>query len=137
MVVKAQGGISLEIGDKIVTTKKTGKYIGEITQVFPDHYVFKVLAVLKHPAQGDLHHPNEGDVSFFHERKALAFGEQANIPRKTAKPYNGEIPDYDASLKTAVCELMEKLEKEDTLYSRKSIAALKSLMKEYGISPVG
>ncbi|KYC66954.1 hypothetical protein Q7C09_06055 [Heyndrickxia coagulans] len=40
-------------------------------------------------------------------------------------------------MKTAVCELMEKLEKEDTLYSRKSIAALKSLMKEYGISPVG
>jgi len=123
----------VDIGDFIVTTKKTGKYIGEITQVFPDHYVFKTLAVLKHPAQGDLHHPNEGDVPFFHERKALAYGEQANIPLKTAKPYSGEIPDYTESLRTAVHGLVEKLEKEDTLYSQKSIAALKNLMKEYGI----
>jgi len=121
----------LNVGDKIVTNKKTGKYIGEITEVFPDHYVFKVLAVLRHPAQGDLHHPNEGDVPFFHERKALAYLEQTNIPIKTVKPFDGEIPDYKASLQAAVKELIEKLQPADTVYAKKSIEALNSIIKEY------
>lgn len=48
---------------------KTGKYIGEITGIYPDHYVVRTLAVLKHPMQGDLHHPKETDVAFFTKEK--------------------------------------------------------------------
>ena len=83
---------SLQIGNKVTAHYKTGKYIGEITDIRPEHILVKVLAVAKHPMQGDLHHPKDADVPFFHERKALSYREQANIPKKMVKPFEEEVP---------------------------------------------
>lgn len=77
---------TFEIGTIVKGFYKTGAYIGEVTDVRPNHYLVKIKAVLTHPAQGDLHHPKQADVPFFHERRALAFGEQTNIPHQMVKP---------------------------------------------------
>ncbi|WP_100332125.1 kinase-associated lipoprotein B [Bacillus xiapuensis] len=118
-------------GDIVTAFYKSGKYIGEITAIHPEHYTVKILAVLRHPAQGDLHHPNEANVPFFHERKALAFCEQANIPAKTVQPFRGEIPDYFETLRDAADKLKSKLQQKDTPFARKSMAALESVQREY------
>ena len=48
------------IGDLVIAHYKTGKYVGEITNIRSNGYiVVKILAVLKHPMQGDLHHPKQ------------------------------------------------------------------------------
>lgn len=120
------------IGQIVTAFNKTGKYIGEITAIRIDGYTVRILAVLTHPLQGDLHHPKQVDVPFFHERKALAFREQANIPLKMARPYDGAIPDYKASLRNAVNKLYADLASQsDDPFSIQSLEALKGVMKEY------
>ena len=42
---------SLQLGNKVTAHYKTGKYIGEITDIRPEHILVKVLAVAKHPAR--------------------------------------------------------------------------------------
>ncbi|MGE8207542.1 kinase-associated lipoprotein B [Heyndrickxia sp. NPDC080065] len=121
----------MEQGQIVTFFNKTGKYLGEITGVFPDRYVVKTLAVLKHPMQGDLHNPKETDVAFFHERKALAYREQSNIPLKMVKPFEGEIPNYGESLKLAVVKLRNELMTQETEFNLKSIESLNSIQKEY------
>jgi hypothetical protein len=65
-----------EPGDIVTAAYKTGNYIGRLTQIRPDRGkgVVQILAVLRHPVQGDLHQPGQADVPLFHERKALAYG---------------------------------------------------------------
>ncbi|WP_233711126.1 kinase-associated lipoprotein B [Lederbergia citrisecunda] len=122
----------MQIGQIVTAFNKTGKYIGEITAVKEDTYTVRCLAVLIHPRQGDLHHPNEVDVPLFHERKALAYREQANIPLKMVKPYEGELIDYKESLIASVQKLRDQLEaKPDDAYSVKSLQALDGVIKEY------
>lgn len=124
-------GQRLEVGSIVRAHKKTGIYIGEITAIKEKDYLVRVLAVVKHPMQGDLHHPKEADVPFFHERKALAFREQTNVPKNMVKPYEGEIPNYEASLKEAYERLRTELENDDSLFAQKSLRCLDSLAKEY------
>ncbi|MED1205923.1 kinase-associated lipoprotein B [Heyndrickxia acidicola] len=121
----------MNIGQTVTFFYKTGKYIGEITQSFPDRYVVKTLAVLTHPKQGDLHNPKETDVPFFHERKALAYREQANIPIKMVKAYDKDIPDYNDSLKTAFTALKSELLSEETEFNQRSLECLSGIKKEY------
>ncbi|MBW8351666.1 kinase-associated lipoprotein B [Bacillus sp. IITD106] len=122
----------MQVGQIVTAFNKTGKYIGEITAVNEDTYTVRCLAVLIHPRQGDLHHPNEVDVPFFHERKALAYREQANIPLKMVRPYEDDILDYRESLISAVQKLRNQLEaKPDDPYSVKSLQALEGVIKEY------
>lgn len=122
----------MNIGDIIITNKKTGKYVGEITASYEDMYTIRILAVLNHPRQGDLHNPLDADVPFFHERKALAYREQTNVQKRIVKPYNEEIPDYKESLKEAVKKLRETLEADpDNPYNKRAIEALNSVIKEY------
>lgn len=122
---------TLQIGEIVTGIYKTGKYIGEITSVRPQHYLVKVLAVVKHPVQGDLHNPRQADVPFFHERRALAFREQTNIPQTMVKKYEGEIPDYTESLKEALAEQMAKLQEEDSSFAERSLQTLEQLKKDY------
>lgn len=119
--------MQLQTGDPVIGIYKTGHYYGEITGELPNHYTVRVLAVKKHPIQGDLHHPKQADVPFFQERKALAFREQANIPKQMVKPYSETIPDYEQSLKEAVNVLKESLQKENNEYAQKSLDCLNSL----------
>ncbi|WP_210365735.1 kinase-associated lipoprotein B [Bacillus sp. REN3] len=121
----------LNIGDKVTAIYKTGKYIGEITERRPQHYLVRVLAVLKHPMQGDLHHPKDAEVGFFHERKALSYREQANVPEKMVKLYEGEIPGYLESLKEAADKFRSELENDGSPWARQSRRNLDSLEKDY------
>jgi kinase-associated protein B len=120
-----------KIGEIVTGLYKTGKYIGEITDIRPMHYLVKVKAVLKHPQQGDLHNPNQADVQLFHERRALAYNEQTNVPKKMVKLYDGDVPDYKESLKDAVHSLKNELEQLDTPWAKQSLENLSSLEKDY------
>jgi len=122
---------SLKVGDTVTAIYKTGKYIGEITDIRPEHYLVKVLAVIKHPMQGDLHHPKDAAVSFFHERRALAFREQTNVPKKMVKPFDEEVPDYVGSLKAAVGLLKEELTRDSSEWAQQSLRNINQLEKDY------
>lgn len=121
----------LQIGSIVTGIYKTGKYIGEITDIRPQHYLMRVLAVVKHPMQGDLHSPKDADVLIFHERRALSHREQANIPKPMVKPFEGEIPDYQESLKTAVDKMKKELAETPSNFAELSLQALESLEKDY------
>jgi len=121
-----------KIGDKVTAIYKTGKYIGEVTDIRSQHYLFRVLGVLKHPMQGDLHSPKDADVLIFHERKALSYREQANIPKKMVHHYEEEIPDYEVSLKAALEKMkQELLEVANSPWGEQSLKNIESLEKDY------
>ncbi|GED02085.1 kinase-associated lipoprotein B [Bacillus atrophaeus] len=122
---------SFEIGSLVKGFYKTGVYIGEITDCRPQHYLVKIKAVLTHPTQGDLHHPKQADVPFFHERRALAFGEQTNITHQMVKPYEGEVPDYKESLEQAVSRMKERLNEDGSEWAKRSLQNMNVLEKEY------
>ncbi|MDT9026164.1 MULTISPECIES: kinase-associated lipoprotein B [Rossellomorea] len=122
---------NIQIGDYVTAFYKTGKYIGEVTGERPGAYVVKILSVLKHPRQGDLHNPQEVDVPIFHERKALAHREQANMPEKMVKPFDGNIPDYNESLVSAYLTLKKELAEDPTPHAKKSLETLGSIQREY------
>ncbi|MFP7297408.1 kinase-associated lipoprotein B [Neobacillus niacini] len=121
----------LQIGDIVTGIYKTGKYIGEITEVRHQHYLVRVLGVVKHPMQGDLHNPKEADVLIFHERKALSYREQTNIPKQMVKPFNEEVPDYLDSLRKAVDKMKADLTETGTPWADMSLKSLASLEKDY------
>ncbi|MED4204681.1 kinase-associated lipoprotein B [Neobacillus mesonae] len=121
----------VQIGSIVTGIYKTGKYIGEITDIRPQHYLVRVLGVLKHPMQGDLHSPKNADVLIFHERRALAFREQANIPKQMVKPYEGEVPNYLDSLKEAVDKAKRELVENPSEWAEKSLQMYQSLEKDY------
>ena len=78
---KAMPVAEVKIGDIVTAINKTGKYIGEVTEDRNNAYLVRILAVLKHPMQGDLHNPKQTDVAMFHQRRALAYREQTNVPK--------------------------------------------------------
>ncbi|WP_027408613.1 kinase-associated lipoprotein B [Anoxybacteroides tepidamans] len=121
----------LKVGDIVTGLYKTGKYIGEITDIRLHHYLVKVKGVLKHPQQGDLHHPKQADVPLFHERRALAFNEQANMPKQMVRLHDGEVPDYVESLRQAVAAMKEELMADGSEWAVKSLENLRVLEKEY------
>ncbi|MCT8138299.1 kinase-associated lipoprotein B [Anaerobacillus sp. CMMVII] len=121
----------LEVGQLVTGIYKTGKYIGEITMVKETNYVMRVLAVVNHPTQGDLHNPNQVEGVFFHERRALAHREQVNIPNVYVKPFYGELPSYEESLKTALDKEIAELEANGSAFALKSIEVLRGLEKDY------
>ncbi|MFP3858797.1 kinase-associated lipoprotein B [Bacillus amyloliquefaciens] len=122
---------TFEIGTIVKGFYKTGAYIGEVTDVRPNHYLVKIKAVLTHPAQGDLHHPKQADVPFFHERRALAFGEQTNIPHQMVKPFDGEVPDYTVSLQAASARLKDQLTADGSEWAERSLDNLAALERDY------
>ncbi|KEK25140.1 kinase-associated lipoprotein B [Bacillus gaemokensis] len=122
---------TLEIGEIVTGIYKTGKYIGEITNSRPGSYVVKVLAVLKHPVQGDLHNVKQADVPFFHERRALAYREQTNVPQQMVKKYEGDIPDYKESLQAALETQMSAFQEDDSPFAQRSLQTLQQLKQDY------
>lgn len=123
----------MNIGQIVIFFNKTGKYIGEITAQYPGGYTVKTKAVLNHPRQGDLHNPNQVDVPFFHERKALAWKEQTNIPEKMVRPFEETIPEYKQSLVNAVEKFENQLLTKDDPFAQKSLDALREIKKEYAL----
>jgi len=119
-----------EPGSLVRMTYKTGVYAGEVTEVNGTRAVVKVLAVLKHPDQGDLHHPYDPDVPFFHERRALAFTEKALAPLRDLEPYAGGVPDYRESLEAALAAELAALDRLKR-WAERGIAQLEGLRREY------
>lgn len=119
------------IGQRVSANYKSGKYIGEVVEDRGKNYLVKVLAVKKHPIQGDLHNPGETENVFFHQRKALSYQEKMNVPKSAVQPYEGELPDYKDSLRETLKELERELEKSDTEFNRKARENLADLEKWY------
>jgi kinase-associated protein B len=121
----------IKMGDTVTAIYKTGKYIGEVTEERAQAYLVRVLAVAKHPMQGDLHSPKSADVLVFHERRALAFREQANIPKQMVKPYEEKVPDYQDSLKEAVEKMKKELMETSSEWADMSLKMIDSLELDY------
>jgi kinase-associated protein B len=121
---------SYNIGDVVHAEYKTGEYAGEVVELRPPFAIVKILAVLKHPTQGDLHNPMEVAVPLFHQRRALSYQEKARVPLSQMAPYKWNIPDYSESLRSALGQQIEELEK--TLeWAKRSLDELVSLKSEY------
>lgn len=90
-----------KIGDVVRAEVRTGQYACELMELNGPRALVKVLAVLKHPEQGDLHNPYNPDVPMFHERRALSYTEKTNVLLRDLNKYNGQVPDYKQSLLAA------------------------------------
>ncbi|SDH43207.1 sporulation phosphorelay system protein KapB [Alteribacillus bidgolensis] len=113
---------------------KTGLYVGEILKEKENKRLIKVIAVLKHPKQGDLHNPNQVEVPLFHERKALAENEKVWVPASVLNDYEESIPSYEKSLKMAVETMVQDLHNKKDPYSQKALETLNNVSKDYPIT---
>lgn len=120
-----------EPGMKVQALYKSGLYVGELLEVKANKAVVQILAVLKHPAQGDLHQPYQADVPLFHQRRALAFKEKALVPFVHLREHEGDIPDYRTSLKEALAQEMKVVQERNDQWGEQAYAQLKELEKEY------
>jgi kinase-associated protein B len=118
------------VGDRVIASYKTGDYIGEVVDIPGMKAAVKVLAVIKHPTQGDLHHPNQANVGFFHQRRALAYQEIALMPFDTIAGYRQEVPEYKESLRRALEQEKQELQ-NGILFAQKCLDELEKLEKEY------
>ncbi|GAB3803519.1 kinase-associated lipoprotein KapB [Virgibacillus kimchii] len=117
----------VNIGDIVRAHYKSGTYIGEVKEDRGERYLIEVLAVHKHPMQGDIHNPGQVDGVFFHERKALAHHEKMNVKKPAVHPYDEDIPEYGPSLKQAVETYREKLQEKDNEFNRAALQRLEGL----------
>lgn len=122
--------MDFQIGELVTTKVRTGVYIGEVYELYGSRLVVKILAVIKHPEQGDLHHPQDPDVPLFHERRALAYTEKTTVLLKDVERYNGEVPDYKQSLVKAAQQELLRLDKLHR-WAAKSINNLQGLIETY------
>ncbi|MDT8859934.1 kinase-associated lipoprotein B [Alkalihalobacillus sp. MEB130] len=115
---------------------KTGAYIAELIEKQEENgrALVKVKAVVKHPIQGDLHHPKMTDVPLFHQRKALAEFEKTWVPLSSLKAYEGTVPSYQDSLFEALEEEIRKVQLEDSEWASLSLTKLQECKKEYGFT---
>ncbi|KIX90608.1 kinase [Staphylococcus microti] len=111
---------------------KTGVYVVEVVDDTSDQTLVKVVQVIKHPKQGDLHSPNEVEGVFFHERKALSLYEKRYTSQSKLKPFDGERQDYTDSLQQALTALETELHQTDTPYTRTALQCLENLKVDYG-----
>ncbi|PBB06326.1 kinase-associated lipoprotein B [Salimicrobium humidisoli] len=121
----------VKIDDTVKAFYKTGTYIGKVKEDRGSKFLVEVLAVHTHPAQGDLHNPGQTEDVFFHQRKALAHHEKANVDKQAVHPYDDEIPDYMKSLEDSVQKYKKKLERRDTEFNQKALTRLQDLEKQY------
>lgn len=114
---------------------KSGRYIAQFVERSQNNSsrgIVKIISVLDHPEQGDLHHPHEADVPIFHQRKASAYMEHVLLPMNLIEVYAGEVQDYQSSLANSLqCRLQELAGKNDE-WSIKAREQLLLLSKEYG-----
>ncbi|SIS43942.1 kinase-associated lipoprotein B [Salimicrobium flavidum] len=121
----------IKSGDTVKAFYKTGTYIGQVREDRGSKFLVEVLAVHTHPAQGDLHNPGQTEEVFFHQRKALAHHEKANVDKKAVHPYEDEVPNYKESLRQSVRHFKEKLMRRDTEFNQKALRQLEDLEKQY------
>lgn len=123
--------VTINNGDIVEAEYNSGVYIGKVIEDRRNAYLVEVLAVLKHPTQGDLHNPGKVEGVAFHERKALAHREKMNARKRKVKLYSRNIPSYLDSLNKAIDTLKEQLNIEDSLYNQAALIRLASLEKDF------
>ncbi|MGG4034093.1 sporulation phosphorelay system protein KapB [Paenibacillus cisolokensis] len=128
--MQASGRIQ-EPGELVKVEYKSGRYIGRVVETDGRRMVVSILAVLKHPEQGNLHRRFDPDVPLFHERRALAYTEKASVPVEDAQPYAGEVPEYKASLKRALEAELAALDRMKR-WAERGLEQLKGLQRDYG-----
>ncbi|MGO4693561.1 kinase [Paenibacillus sp. FSL A5-0031] len=121
---------SLKIGDNVRAEIRSGHYLGELVEINGPRALVKVLAVLKHPEQGDLHNPYNPDVPMFHERRALSFTEKTNVLLRDVKRHTGIIPEYNDSLRAAAEAEIASLDRLQR-WAAKGLEQMQQLLKEY------
>ncbi|OBZ13464.1 MULTISPECIES: sporulation phosphorelay system protein KapB [Bacillales] len=121
---------SLKIGDFVRAEIRSGQYIGELLELNGPRALVKVLAVVKHPEQGDLHNPYNPDVPIFHERRALSYTEKTNVLIRDIKKHTGSIPEYNASLRAAAEAEAAGLDRLQR-WAAKGLEQMQQLLKEY------
>ncbi|MCG1836624.1 kinase-associated lipoprotein B [Staphylococcus epidermidis] len=112
---------------------KTGVYGVSIKEETGNQILVQVEQVIKHPKQDDLHHLNETEGVFFHERKALSHFEKRYATPSQLREFNVEVIPYEDSLQHAITHLENQLKKEETTYSRLSLNNLNRLKEDYAI----
>ncbi|MDF2721340.1 MAG: kinase [Paenibacillus sp.] len=116
---------------------KSGAYIAKAIEAASPRILVEMAAVLRHPLQGDLHHPYEAEVPLFHERRAASQREKVWVHRSDAEPYDGPIPAYDASLRDAweqLVQAMQQMKNNDpdrAEWAAKSLEKLNELERDY------
>jgi kinase-associated protein B len=125
-----QNGQHLKIGDYVKAEVRSGHYVGELIEINGPRGLVKVLAVLKHPEQGDLHHPYNPDVPMFHERRALSFTEKTTVLMRDIKPFTGTVPEYGESLRAAAEAEIAALDRLHR-WTAKGLEQMQQLLKEY------
>lgn len=121
----------INVGDMVKTSYNSGIYIGEVLEDKRNFLLVKVLAVVVHPTQGDLHSRGQVEGVAFHERKALAFEEKMNARKRDTQIYDGDIPPYKDSLRKAVETIKVQLQQEDTAFNALSLSRIADLEKHY------
>ncbi|KHE67606.1 kinase-associated lipoprotein B [Halobacillus sp. BBL2006] len=122
----------LAIGSIVKAHYKSGIYVGEVVEDRNRFYLVKILAVEKHPMQGDLHNPGKTDGVFFHQRKALSYNEKANIQKEAVHPYeSSSIPEYKESLAQSIETLKAKLTRRETEFNQQAYKQLEDLENQY------
>ncbi|RLL46485.1 kinase [Oceanobacillus piezotolerans] len=122
----------VNVGEIVIAHYHSGTYIGKVIEDRNRNYLIEVLAVIKHPMQGDIHNPGKVENVFFHQRKALYPKEKMNVKKAAVRPYTEDIPSYGESLIQAVDNYKTKLLQEKTAYNQKSLKTLNDLEeKEY------
>lgn len=120
----------LQPGDLVTAEYKTGMYIGELVEFGAGKAKVRVMAVIRHPEQGNLHVGHRADNAMFHQRRALAYWEIANMPNASIRRYSGEVPPYAASLKEALARAIAELEEQGN-GAGQSMESLRELEDEY------
>jgi len=120
-----------KVGDIVRAHYNSGTYIGEVLEDRGNRFLVEVLAVDKHPIQGDLHSPKQVQGIAFHERKALAYREKMNAKKPATFAYDNDVPNYAESLKEAVEKIRTTLKAEDTEYNNKALEKIRDLEEHY------
>lgn len=121
----------VQINDIVQARYNSGEYIGRVLEERGNFFLVEVLAVLKHPQQGDLHHLGEVDGVAFHERKALAFREKFNARKRTTKCYDGDVPSYEESLKKALDAIKQELTERNDEFGKLSLERIADLERDF------
>lgn len=123
-------------GQHYTVAYKSGEYVAEFVERSANspRAVVKIKAVLRHPEQGDLHHPYAVDVPLFHQRKAAASGEYVLAPLQALRPYAGDVPGYAESLAEAWLFKFRELTGRGDAWAQRSLAEMEQLRVEYGLS---
>ena len=128
--------ITFEQGSTYIINYKSGRYIAEFVEksLNGPKVVVKILSVLEHPEQGDLHHPYQADVFMFHQRKASAYLEHVLVPIQQLEKYDGETIDYRVSLSDAYQRKLSELSARTDAWSVKAKEQLLLVGTEYGFN---